>query len=70
MKPDKKNVKDSSAEDPVPESSLQEPMCIISKADLETIYIWLNSDRMTMPQNEVRYHLKLLLTAKLVEIEK
>ena len=63
-----KTKKDSSTK-AVSESSLQEPMCVISKENLENIMKWLNSDDMTMPQNQVRQCQRLLLTAKLVEIK-
>ena len=43
------------------------PMLIISQQNLKTVCDWLNSDRMTMPQNEVRQCLNLLLTANKVE---
>lgn len=51
------------------ESSFKEPMCVIAKSSLESIMKWLNSDDMTMPQNQVRRCQRLLLTAKLVEIK-
>ena len=62
-------TKKNSSTKAVPESSLQEPMCIISKENLESVMKWLNSDDMAMPQNQVRQCQRLLLTAKLVEIK-
>lgn len=42
-------------------------MCLIPQANLQAVYDWLNSDRMMMPQNEVRQCLALLNSASLVE---
>ncbi|PCJ39141.1 MAG: hypothetical protein COA71_14590 [SAR86 cluster bacterium] len=43
-------------------------MCIISQANLQAIHDWLNSDSMLMPQNQVRYQLRLINSAKLIEV--
>lgn len=42
-------------------------MCAISKDNIQALYDWLNSDAMTMPQNQVRMCISLLNEATLIE---
>jgi hypothetical protein len=44
----------------------KEKMCTLPVTKLKVACDWLNSDNMTMPQNEVRQVLALLMSAKVI----
>jgi len=64
----KKKVKDEPKKvEATRESNPPVRMCLIPEANLIALYKWLNSDTMSLPQNEVRAYLKLIADARLVE---